>query len=156
MESEQAEMKRSNGYQNAIRGAVGGVVLVALTAFLFQQRVEPLEQRVAAFWKARIQGDDMTAYQYEIYAHTGKMTLAQYLRARSPAVTYQDYEIDAIQEQKNEALVKVKTQFQMTVPGLFDRQAGTVLKERWVRLDDARWYRNVPHARPGRAARPQS
>lgn len=156
MESEQAEMKRSNSYQNAIRGAVGGVVLVALVAFLFQQRAEPLEQRVAAFWEARIQGDDAAAYQYEIYAHTGKMTLTQYIRARSPTITYQDYEIDAIRKQENEALVKVKTQFQLTVPGLFDRQAGTVIKERWVRLDDARWYRNVPHTRPGRAARSQS
>ena len=156
MESEQAEMKRSNGYQNAIRGAVGGVVLVALVAFLFQQRAEPLEQRVAAFWEARIQGDDATAYQYEIYAHTGKMTATQYIRARSPSVTYQDYEIDEIRKQENEALVKVKAQYRITMPGLFDRQAGSVIKERWVRLDDARWYRNVPNARPGQAARSQS
>ena len=155
MGSEQAEMKRSRGYQNAIRGAVGGVVLVALAAFLFQQRAEPLEHRVAAFWEARIQGDDATAYQYEIYAHSGNMTLTQYLRARSPAVTYQDYAIDAIQEQENEALVKVKTQFRLTMPGLLDRSVARVINERWVRLDDARWYRNVPPVRPGQAARRQ-
>ena len=99
-------MEKSRRYQPAIRGIVGGVVLVAaLAAFLGSSQSEAgIEQRATAFWEARIQGDDLTAYQYETYAHTGKMTATQYIQSRSLACLHTPaYTIEEIQEQENEA-----------------------------------------------------
>ena len=150
-------MEKSGRYQPAIRGIVGGVVLVAaLAAFLGSSRSEAgIEQRATAFWEARLQGDDLTAYQYETYAHTGEMTVTQYIRARSPAVKYTAYTIDEIQEQENEASVTVNVRCQMHIPGMLDVPLSMPIKERWVRLDDSQWYRNVKPEKLGKAARRQ-
>ena len=90
-------MEKSRRYQPAIRGIVGGVVLVAaLAAFLGSSQSEAgIKQRTIAFWEARIQGDDLTAYQYETYAHTGEMTVTQYIQGSvTDAVKYRAYTID--------------------------------------------------------------
>ena len=150
-------MEKSRRYQPAIRGIVGGVVLVAaLAAFLGSSQSEAgIKQRAIAFWEARLQGDDLTAYQYETYAHTGEMTATQYIQARSPMLKYMAYTIDNIQEQENEAQVTVNLQYQMTIPGMVDIPATMPIQEHWVRLDDSQWYRNVKPTRPGQAARQQ-
>ena len=115
----------------------------------------PLAERVTAFWEARLQGDEATAYQYETYAHTEAMTLTQYIRARSPMVKYLAYTIDSVQEQEKEALVTVNLKYQMIIPGLVDLPLAMAIKERWVRLDDSQWYRNAKPERPGKTARRQ-
>lgn len=135
-------MKGSGRNQFAIRAVVGGVVLVALAALFLQQHAQPLEQRVTAFWEARIQDDDFAAYQYEAYAHTGKLTPTQYVRRRSPLMKYTEYSINKIQEQENEALVRVVIKYELTVPGMTTLSLDSVVKERWVRLDNGQWYRN--------------
>ena len=60
MGSEHVVMEKSRRYQPAIRGIVGGVVLVAaLAAFLGSSQSEAgIEQRATAFWEARLQGDE--------------------------------------------------------------------------------------------------
>ena len=85
-----AERWKSRG-----RGARWTVAVAALVAVLGsgqtapeQQPAESLRQRVAAFWEARLKGDEVTAYQYEAYSHTGEMTATQYIQARSPALKY--------------------------------------------------------------------
>ena len=150
-------MEKSRRYQPAIRGIVGGIVLVAaLAAFLGSSQSEAgIKQRATAFWEARIQGDDLTAYQYETYAHTGEMTVTQYIQARSPMLKYKAYTIDNIQEQENEASIKVNLQYQFAFPTMGDIPLAMVLNEHWVRLDDGQWYRNVQPARLGQAARRQ-
>ena len=154
--SEYAVMGKSERYRPAGRGPLGGALLVVLVAFLAScQSEQSLKQRVTAFWEARLRGDEATAYQYEIYAHNGEMTLTQYIQARSPMLTYTAYTIDNIDEQDNEAQVTVKMQSQMSVPGMPDVPLAMPMKERWVRLDDRQWYRNVPPAKPGQAARQQ-
>ena len=117
-------------------------MLVAVAALFLQQHAQPLEQRVTAFWEARIQDDDFAAYQYEAYAHTGKMTPTQYVRRRSPLMKYTEYSINKIQEQENEAQVRVVIKYQLTVPGMTTLSLDSVVKERWVRLDNGQWYRN--------------
>ena len=135
-------MKVPGWNQFAIRGVVGGVVLVAVAALFLQQRAQPLEQRVAAFWEARIQDDDFAAYQYEAYAHTGKITPTQYVKRRSPLMKYTEYSINKIQEQENEAQVRVVIKYQLTVPGMTTLSLDSVVQDRWVRLDNGQWYRN--------------
>ena len=115
----------------------------------------PLAERVTAFWEARLQGDEATAYQYESYAHTGEMTVTQYIQARSPMLKYMAYTIDTIQEQEQEAQVTVNLQYQMTIPGMVDMPLAMPIQERWVRLDDSQWYRNVKPKRPSEVVRQQ-
>lgn len=150
-------MGKSGRYQLAIRGTVGGVVLVAALVAFFgpSQPGYELEQRAAAFWEARVLDDGLAAYQYETYAHSGEMTATQYVRALSPLLKYTDYTIHEIQEQKNEALVRVRVQYQLTIPTMGDVPLSMTLNERWVRFDDGRWYRNVQPAELGQAAHRQ-
>ena len=149
-------------YQQVGRSAGWAVVLVALVALLGSSQTEPephppqsLQERVTAFWDARLKGDEVAAYQYEIYAYTGEMTATQYIQARSPMFTYKAYTIDNIQEQEQEALVTVNLQYQLSVPGMVDLPLAMALKERWVRLDDNQWYHNVRPKKSGKVASQQ-
>ena len=136
MGSEHVVMEKSGRYQPAIRGIVGGVVLVAaLAAFLGSSQSEAgVEQRATAFWEARLQGDEATAYQYLTYARTGEMTLTQYIQARSPTLKYMAYTIDNIQEQENEASVTVKLQYQLSIPGMVDLPLAMAMVPWMVRI----------------------
>lgn len=144
------------------RGAGWVVALVAGIVCLGTAQTEPpapqtvpLAERVAAFWEARLKGDEATAYQYEAYSHTGTMTLTQYIQARSPTLKYMAYTIDNIQEQENQAEVTVKLQYRMDIPGMVDLPMAMAIKERWNRLDDGQWYRNLKPEKPNRTARQQ-
>lgn len=141
------------------RGAGWVVALVAGIVCLGTAQTEPpapqiapLAERVKAFWEARLQGDEVTAYQYEIYARTGAMTVTQYVQARSPTLKYMAYTIDNIQEQEQEALVTVTVRSQLNVPGMVDLPLAMAIKEQWVRLDDGQWYREIKPKKPRRTA----
>ena len=141
--------RRVGRYQLRGRWAGWTVAVVTVAALLGSSQTAPesqpaesLRQRVTAFWEARIKGDELTAYQYEAYAYTGEMTATQYIQKRSPALKYMAYTIDTIQEQQNEALVTVKLQYKMSIPGMVDLPMAMPIKERWVRIDNT-WYRNL-------------
>ena len=146
-------------YQSRGRGAVALVVgVVCLGACQSEPpapQTAPLAERVTAFWEARLQGDEVSAYQYLSYARTGEMTVTQYVQARSPTLKYMAYSIDTIQEQENEAQVTVNLQYQLSVPGMVDLPLAMAIKEQWVRLDDSQWYRDIQPEKPGKAARQQ-
>ena len=155
-------MRMLGRYQPSGRGAGWAAVLVTLVALLGSSQTEPtsqpaqsLQERVTAFWDARLKGDEVAAYQYEIYAYTGELTPTQYIQARSPMFTYKAYTIDDIQAQEQEALVTVNLQYQLSVPGMVDLPLAMELKERWVRLDDNQWYHNVRPKKSGTVARQQ-
>lgn len=140
------------------RGAGWTVALVVAAAVLGSSQTAPqpaqsLRERVTAFWEARIKGDEVAAYQYEIYAHTGEMTVTQYVQARSPMLKYMSYTIDTIQEQEQEAQVTVNVQSRMDIPGMVDVPLAMPIKEHWVRLDDSLWYRNMKPKKSGKTAR---
>lgn len=153
-------MRPGGRYQSRGRGAGWTVAVVALVALLGSgqtapepQPAESLKQRVKAFWEARLKGDEVTAYQYEAYAHTGELTLTQYIQARSPTLKYMAYTIDNIQEQENQAQVTVKMEYRLDVPGMVDLPMAMAIQERWDRLDDGQWYRNLKPEKPNRTAR---
>ena len=140
------------------RGAGWTVALVVGVVCLGACQSEPpapLAERVTAFWEARLQGDEVAAYQYETYAHTGEMTVTQYIQARSPMLKYMAYTIDNIQEQEQEAQVTVKVQSRMDIPGMVDVPLAMPIQEHWVRLDDSQWYRNMKPKKSGKTARQQ-
>ena len=149
-------IRKTGRYQLGGRGAGWAVALVVGVVCLGAGQTAPpaesLKQRVTAFWEARLQGDEVTAYQYEIYAHTGTMTVTQYVQARSPTLKYVAYTIDNIQEQENEAQVTVTVRSQLDVPGMVDLPLAMAIKERWDRLDDGQWYRNIKPEKSGKTA----
>ena len=112
----------------------------------------PLAERVKAFWDARLQGDEVSAYQYITYARTGELTQTQFVQARSPTLKYMAYTIDTIQEQENQAQVTVNVQYQLTVPGMVDLPMAMPIKGHWVRLEDNQWYRNMKPEKSGKTA----
>ena len=112
----------------------------------------PLAERVTAFWEARLQGDEVSAYQYITYARTGEMTVTQFVQARSPTLKYMAYTIDTIQEQENQAQVTVKVEYRLDVPGMVDLPMAMPIKGHWVRLDDRQWYRNMKPEKSGKTA----
>ncbi len=133
---------------------VGTVALMAGVAWavsLWACQPAPLTERVAAFWDARLQGDEAAAYQYETYAYTGALTLTQYIQARSPRLTHKAYTIDTIQEQENEAVVTINLQSEVSIPGLADVPLATAVTDQWVRLDDRQWYRKARSKNSARA-----
>ena len=142
-------------------GAVGWGAALGLTLVLFgagravaeSPPVESLRQRVTAFWEARLQGDEVRAYQYLTYARTGELTATQYVQARSPTLQYMAYTIDTIQQQQNDARVTVNLQYRLTVPGMVDLPMTMAIQEHWVRLDDGHWYRNLKPKQSGATAR---
>ena len=148
--------RKDGRYRQRGRGAGWVVALVAgivcLGTAQTAPQTAPLAERVKAFWEARLQGDEVSAYQYEIYARTGAMTVTQYVQARSPTLKYMAYTIDNIQEQENQAQVTVKLQYRMDIPGMVDLPMAMAIKERWDRLDDGQWYRNLKPEKPRKTA----
>ncbi len=142
---------RSAGWTVAL--VVAAAVLGSSQTAPEPQPAESLRERVTAFWEARIKGDEVTAYQYEIYAHTGEMTVTQYVQARSPMLKYMSYTIDTIQEQEQEAQVTVNVQSRMDIPGMVDVPLAMPIKEHWVRLDDSQWYRKMEPKKSGKTVR---
>jgi hypothetical protein len=103
---------------------------------------ETLEERVKGFWQARVAGNDLQAYNYEAYVKTGKMTLQQYIQARSPALKYVAYKVKKIEENGDEATVTVDFTYHLVIPARMDLDLPTTVDERWVRID-GQWYRQV-------------
>lgn len=154
------DTRKAGRVQPRGRGAGWTVALVVAAAVLGSsqtapepQPVQSLRERVTAFWEARIKGEEVTAYQYEIFAHTGALTLTQYVQARSPTLKYMAYTIDTIQEQEQEAQVTVNVQSRLDVPGMVEVPLASIIRENWVRLDDGQWYRNFQPEKPGKTAR---
>lgn len=148
-------MRMVGRYQPVGRGAGWAVALVALAALLGAGQTAPpasLAERVKAFWDARLQGDEVSAYQYITYARTGEMTATQFVQARSPTLKYMAYTIDTIQEQENQAQVTVNVQYRLDIPGMVDLPMAMPIKGHWVRLDDNQWYRNMKPEKSGKSA----
>jgi len=112
---------------------------------------ETLEERVKGFWQARVAGNDLQAYNYEAYAKTGKMTVQQYIQARSPAFKYVTYEVKKIEAKGDEATVTVACTYHVVIPARVDIDLPTTIDERWVRID-GQWYRQVEKPDANRAS----
>lgn len=121
-------------------------VLLSLGSCQSQQQArgpEPLERRVRGFWEARIAGDDLTAYTYEAYSKTGRMTSTQYVQSRNPTLKYTAYEVKKIDERGDEATVIVDVRYRLIIPARADLGLSMDVEEQWVRFEDGQWYRQL-------------
>lgn len=99
-----------------------------------------LESRVKTFWEVRIAGEDIKAYDFEEYSKKGSMSLEQYIRARNPALRYKTYKIKEVEENGDNAIVKLDVGYNLSLPTRGQFNMTTEITDRWVRLD-GQWYR---------------
>jgi hypothetical protein len=103
----------------------------------------PLEERVKAFWDARVAGDDLKAYNYEIFAKNGEMSASQYVRARTPTLRYKSYQIKKIEVQGDQATITMDLYYQLIIPTRSELPLSMERTEKWLRLEDGQWYREI-------------
>ena len=141
-------------YRPVVGASVRGVLLVSMLFGSCQSEqttlgAQSLEQRVRLFWEARMQGDDLKAYTYESYAHSGEKTAAQYAGAVAATLEYTAYSIGAIDKHENKAQVEVDVEYRLSLPAMGTVPLAAQMDESWVRMDDGQWYRHVRPTMPG-------
>jgi len=105
---------------------------------------ESLEERVKAFWQARVAGDGIKAFSYEAFSKTRQGThYSPYPRLRPGLIT--SYEVKKVIEAGDEATVTVTVQYTLPIPGRADHNLSVTSNEAWVRID-GQWYRKAPSA----------
>ena len=125
-----------------------GVVVVAMMAGAsmyrgkFRGPTDRLEDRVSSFWDAKVAGDLVRAYSYEVASQTGKVDLGSYLRSRSPAVKYLRYKITSTKEEADGAEVEVQVVYTLQYPRSSDITSDTRVHDRWLKVNGA-WFRET-------------
>ena len=125
-----------------------GVALSACQSKDGKGGIQSLEQRVAGFWKSRVQRDYSEAYSYEASSQNGATELAVYLAQQSPTIKYKNFVILGAQEDGDQAKVKVGVDYTMQGPMMPEIALYAVVAEEWIRLDKGQWYRDTKPWRP--------
>jgi hypothetical protein len=95
-----------------------------------------LGERVAAFWKARKEGDLLTLYELEAVNVADQVSLRQYIN-NSGKLAYKDYKIIEIKSDSanaGHALIEVE----VLVPGL-GKSIRSQFEDKWVNIE-GQWY----------------
>jgi hypothetical protein len=99
-------------------------------------QVETFEDRVDAFWKARVAGDLLMLYELEAVSVTDQITLRQYMN-KSGQLIYKNAKITETNlVSDDEAYAEIKAE--VIVPGL----KGTLnsrFKDQWININ-GQWY----------------
>ena len=103
---------------------------------------QTLRERAAAYWAARVEGDDKTQWELLEPRGRGRMTLAEYASERK-GVRYLGYQIEDAIVEGYFASVKVRVLFQPILQSLASVRAQTVvLDDQWIRVGGT-WYRQM-------------
>lgn len=112
--------------------------------------VQTLRERAAAYWAARMAGDDKTQWELLEPRGRGRLTPQEY-GAERRGLRYLGYQIETATVEGYFATVKVRLLFQPTAPQLAGVAPQTVLMDdRWIRVGGA-WYRQLDDRRPQKA-----
>lgn len=110
--------------------------------------VQTLRERAAAYWAARMTGDDKVQWDLLEPRGRGRVTPQEYAAERR-GIQYLGYQIETASIDGFFAVVKVRLLFQ--VPQLASVAPQTVLMDdRWVRVGGA-WYRQLDERKPQKA-----
>lgn len=124
------------------------LLLVLPNSLLAQENSEnkpKLEQRVQAYWDAKLVGDAVAAYDFEAVKVRDKMPLSQYVRSTGKII-YKEVDllnIEIISSEQATALLKME----ILVPGMLE-PLKTNVKDNWVAID-GQWYHAPPKAKLG-------
>lgn len=110
--------------------------------------VQTLRERAAAYWAARMTGDDKVQWDLLEPRGRGRVTPQEYAAERR-GIQYLGYQIENASIDGFFAVVKVRLLFQ--VPQLASVAPQTVLMDdRWIRVGGA-WYRQLDERKPQKA-----
>ena len=111
--------------------------------------VQTLRERAAAYWAARMAGDDKGQWELLEPRGQGRMTPQEYASERR-GLRYLGYQIEDATIEGYFATVKVRLLFQPILPRLAGIAPQTVLMDdRWIRVGGA-WYRQLDDRKPQR------
>ena len=103
---------------------------------------QTLRERAAAYWAARVEGDDKTQWELLEPRGRGRMTPAEYASERK-GVRYLGYKIEDATVEGYFATVKVRLLFQPVLQRLVSVPVLTVLMDdQWIKVAGT-WYRQL-------------
>ena len=114
----------------------------ASAAVVVDGQAQTLRERAAAYWAARMEGDDKTQWELLEPRGQGRLTPQEYAAERR-GVRYLGYQIEEAIIEGYFAIVKVRVLFQPILPSLASVRAQTVvLDDQWIRVGGT-WYRQM-------------
>lgn len=130
----------TNTYQHAVQLIMLAMTLVILhgcATLAPATDADSLRQRAEAYWKARLIGDRIAAFDYEENKARGAQTLQAYAR-KSPPIFLKATITDVRITGENTGIVSLETSY--TVPGLPSRTPFLQkMQDEW-KVIDGRWY----------------
>jgi len=112
--------------------------------------VQALRERAAAYWAARMAGDDKVQWELLEPRGRGRVTAQEYAAERR-GLRYLGYQIETATIEGYFATVKVRLLFQALALQLAGVAPQTVLMDdHWIRVGGA-WYRQLDDRRPQKA-----
>ena len=113
--------------------ALCGAAVLALACSCGGKAV-PLNERIQAYWEARVKGQVEQAFEFET---PGVMEKQDYLKKMMATnIAFTKYSIRSIREKADEAEVDLQVEY--LLPGL-SRPVSSSLLDKWVRVE-GRWY----------------
>jgi hypothetical protein len=105
-------------------------------------QVQTLRERAAAFWAARMEGDDKTQWELLEPRGKGRVSAQEYAAGRQ-GVRYLGYQIEDAVIEGYFAIVKVRLLFQPILQRVSGVPVQTVLMDdQWIRVAGS-WYRQL-------------
>jgi hypothetical protein len=112
-------------------------------------QVQTLRERAAAYWAARMAGDDRGQWELLEPRGRGRMTSQEYGAGRR-GIRYLGYQVEEATINGYFATVKVRVLVQPVLPRLASTPVQAVLMDDpWVRVDGT-WYRQMDESQPQR------
>ena len=126
----------------ACAGPVSNETGLAAPAAASEGQVQTLRERAAAYWAARMQGDDKAQWDLLEPRGKGRVTAQEYAAGRQ-GVRYLGYQIEDAVVDGYFAIVKVRLLFQPILQRMTGVPVQTVLMDdQWVRIAGT-WYRQL-------------
>ena len=126
----------------ACAGPVSKETGLAAPAAASEGQVQTLRERAAAYWAARMQGDDKAQWDLLEPRGKGRVTAQEYAAGRQ-GVRYLGYQIEDAVVDGYFAIVKVRLLFQPILQRMTGVPVQTVLMDdQWVRIAGT-WYRQL-------------
>jgi hypothetical protein len=112
-----------------------------------EAQVQTLRERAAAYWAARMAGDDRGQWELLEPRGKGRMTSQEYAAGRR-GIRYLGYQVEEATINGYFATVKVRVLVQPMLPRLASTPVQAVLMDDpWVRVDGT-WYRQLDESQP--------
>ena len=112
-------------------------------------QVQALRERAAAYWAARMAGDDKGQWELLEPRGKGRLTPQEYVAGKT-SIRYLGYQVEDATIDGYFAIVKVRLLFQPILPRMASVAVQTVfMNDQWIRVGGI-WYRQLEDSQPQR------